>query len=143
MIFHLIHQMNFNQYLFEKCSQIQLICCICRRMYVHFRWNEKWRKKSEFFFFYNLSQKHHIKLTTQPKNNKCFYFIFPPLSYYQNGHHFLPRAVLTLNSPLKSCLIVLKEILCLLFNATLFRVYFRLAIILVSCEQNTIAIQLP
>lgn len=62
---------------------------------------------------------------------------------FQNGHHFLPRVVTILNSPLKSCLVVLKEILCLLFNATLFRMFFRLDIILVSCEQNTIAIQLP
>lgn len=74
-----------------------------------------------------------------------FLFHFPSMIkfHYQNGHHFLLRAVQTLNSPLKSCLVVLKEILCLLFNATLFRVYFRLAVILVSCKQNTIAFQLP
>lgn len=35
MICHLIHQMNLNQYLYEKCSQMKIICFVCRRMHVH------------------------------------------------------------------------------------------------------------
>lgn len=71
MICHLIHQMNLNQYLYEKCSQMKIICFVCRRMHVHVK--TKKTKKNLFAYTY-YSENHNITF-----NNEMFLFHFPSM----------------------------------------------------------------